>query len=252
MNIDFDIKNITVTAVSFPKGNDIEYKSGRRNNLLHLVLSGTREYFIDGKCFLVEEGGIIFIPKGTVYRTVTKCESEGIGVCFDMIGAEEILVCKSVYSDWKSDITAAAENIRRMDELIRTAPSRVTPLKALIFDTLCHLANTESSLKKDYELIKPAIKLISTSFCENLPVCEYARVCNISESYFRRIFSRCMGMTLVEYRNELRFILARGLYREGKTLAEIAEATGFFDAGFFSKAYKKKTGTSLKNSLDII
>ena len=55
----------------------------------------------------------------------------------------------------------------------------------------------------------------------------------MSESYFRKKFVGCMGMTPVEYRNAHRFSLARHLYSEGKTLEEIYEGTSrdsYFEA----------------------
>ena len=57
----------------------------------------------------------------------------------------------------------------------------------------------------------------------------------MSESYFRKKFVGCMGMTPVEYRNVHRFSLARHLYSEGKTLEEIAQITGLTVNGVKSR-----------------
>lgn len=249
INTDFDLKNITVTPYTFEPFNNIEYKHGRKDNLLHIVTYGTRYYSINGREFKVDEGNIIFIPKGTKYSTYTKGKCVGTGICFDMTGKDDVILPPEVYTDWKTDSALVFECIDRMEKIYAASPTSVLPIKVLLFKVIQTLAEGEKRSKKDYRIIKPAIDYISSHFTENQKVSEYAVFCNVSESYFRKLFLKCMGVSPIQYRNELRFALARKLYNEGKTLQEIAEMTGFYDAGFFSKAYKKQTGTTLRRSV---
>ncbi len=47
---DFDLKNITVTAVSFSEGDTSDYlESARTKHLFHLITHGSREYFLDNR-----------------------------------------------------------------------------------------------------------------------------------------------------------------------------------------------------------
>lgn len=250
INTDFDIKNITVTPYTFEPFNKVEYKHGRKNNLLHIVTFGTRYYNINGIKFKVDKGNIIFIPKGTKYTTFTKEKCIGTGICFDMIGKSDIILPPNVYTDWQIDSSRVFEYVNRMERLYTTSPTSVLTFKAILFKLVHILATGDQCSKKDYLLIKPAIDYISLHFTENQKISEYASLCNISESYFRKKFVKCIGVSPIEYRNNLRFALARCLYNQGKTLQEIAETTGFYDAGFFSKSYKKQTGDTLKNNFE--
>ena len=252
INTDFDLKNITVTPYTFEPCNTVEYKNGRKNNLLHFVTYGTRRYNVDGREFDVQNGDVIFIPKGTVYSCFTQKGCSGIGVCFDMWEKEDVLFSKDVYVCGKTESGKIAEYIRKMTEEYCNAPSGIVMLKALLLRAIYAFAKAFEGSETDYTIIKPALDFIAEHFCENLPVSDYATVCNISESYFRKKFCSCMGISPIEYRNELRFIKARSLYSQGKTLSEIAEITGFYDAGFFSKIYKKSTGTTLKKSIELL
>jgi shikimate dehydrogenase len=61
-----------------------------------------------------------------------------------------------------------------------------------------------------------------------------------------------IGVSPIEYRNELRFAKAEQLYQSGNSIKEIAEAVGFCDEVFFSKLYKKRFGTSMKKRLKTV
>ena len=246
--LDFDLKNITVTPYVFDALDRVEYKQGRKNNLLHMVTFGTRTYQVNGREFEVAAGGVILIPKGTRYCTYTKEKCSGTGICFDMAGETEHLLPPDVYIYWQRDIAA---QIQKMEELYFKLPAEITALKAILFNVLYTLARGKAHSEKDYRMIKPALDHMALHFTRNEKTAAYAALCNMSDSYFRKTFTRCMGISPIGYRNELRFSLARQLYTEGNTLQQIAERTGFYDAGFFSKAYKKHTGTTLRQTAEI-
>ena len=243
---DFDLKNITVTPCIFEAGDRVEYKHGRKNNLLHIVTFGTRYYHVNGREFEVDAGSIIFIPKGTKYRTYTKEKCGGTGICFDMAGETEVFLPPDVYTDWRIEPSTIALQIQKMEALYLKSPTSVTAFKSMLFKMLYLLAKDEKHSESDYQLIKPALDYIALHFTDNMKTAEYAALCNLSESYFRKKFTQCMGISPIKYRNELRFALARRLYSSGNTLHQIAELTGFYDAGFFSKAYKRHTGETLR------
>ena len=100
----------------------------------------------------------------------------------------------------------------------------------------------------------PAFDMLNTRYRENLSVKEYADKCHMSESHFRKKFTEYTGKSPIQYRNELRFAEARRLYLDGATMSEIANEVGFFDAGYFSKMYKKSNGhlLSSESSKDMI
>ena len=72
-----------------------------------------------------------------------------------------------------------------------------------------------------------------------------AQMCGLSTGRFRRVFSECLGMTPVEYRNKLRMQKVVTLLKSGTcTVGEVAEAVGISDIKYFSKLFKRYTGVS--------
>lgn len=112
--------------------------------------------------------------------------------------------------------------------------------------------NPKEKHNEIYRLIKPALEFINLTYTNNFSIKTYADKCNLSESYFRKIFKSVIGISPIDYRNELRFAKAEQLYQTGNNLKQIAEAIGFCDEVFFSKLYKKRFGTSIKNRLKTV
>ena len=60
-----------------------------------------------------------------------------------------------------------------------------------------------------------------------------------------RLFRRAFGITPIEYRNALRLEQAKALLLDPKlTIAEVAYAVGFKDAGYFSRQFRRQNGAS--------
>ena len=247
----FDIRNIEVHNLTFPNACVTDYsKLARKQHLLHLILSGSRNYYINGKEIKIEGQNVIFIPHGTSYVTTaqsineTKCT--GIGISFDALlkNGEPLNFPQGIYN--KSRGNRTKELFIEINRVYREIPLKYSKLKSLTLELISHLSN--GSETESYKALKPAIEFIQSTFNQNLTVKEYADKCSLSESYFRKIFKKVMGISPIEYRNELRFSKAEQLYQTGYTLNQIAEEVGFCDALFLTRLYKKRFGISLKNS----
>lgn len=118
---------------------------------------------------------------------------------------------------------------------------------SLSFKLLCEMARdtNRSELDAQNRKIKPGLSYLQKNFSENFAVEQLARMCGLSTGCFRRIFSECVGMTPVEYRNKLRMEKAAMLLRTGScTVGEAGEAVGISDIKYFSKLFKRHTGVS--------
>ena len=98
---------------------------------------------------------------------------------------------------------------------------------------------------EEYQRLIPALRHLEEHPAEDVPVGELARMCLMSESCFRRAFTRCTGESPVAYRRALRLEKARqmlGIYE--MTVGEIAEALGFYDEAYFCRVFEEATGMS--------
>ncbi len=83
-----------------------------------------------------------------------------------------------------------------------------------------------------------------------------AKMCNMSETYFRKQFVERYGAPPLEYINRLRTGYATGLLRSGYyTVSEAADRCGFNNTYYFSAFIKRETGLSpseiIKNGGDV-
>lgn len=258
--IDFDIRHITFHHSTFPNGDIVDYNhSGRNKNLLHLITSGSRSYSMNGNSFRLGTGEVLFMPDGTKYITTAFPQGNalcsGIGILFDLIDQNgmPIQLEPVLLHDWKTPASSLAPLFFDLENCLVRSDCSILHSKSILFRLLYLLASDQIACSSSFALIKPAITYIAEHFRENLSVQTYAQVCCVSESYFRKKFNECTGMSPIEYRNRLRFTEARKLFmNEHLNIQEIAEQLGFSDASYFTKLYKKYNGASLKNDHEIV
>jgi AraC-like DNA-binding protein len=91
----------------------------------------------------------------------------------------------------------------------------------------------------------PAMAAIERRLSDPPTNAELAALCGLSTGYFVRRFAAEVGQTPARYSLERRLIAAATALSEGETrIDEIAEACGFPDRYYFSRAFKAKMGVS--------
>ncbi len=97
--------------------------------------------------------------------------------------------------------------------------------------------------------LSAAIENIHKNFTNsNISVDELAKLCGMSDTYFRRLFVAEFGITPLRYINKLRMELASELLRSSYyTIKEISERCGFNSINYFCLFVKKETGMSPLN-----
>lgn len=253
--LDFDLRNVTANTFVFEDGNFIDYLTcGRKQHLFHFILSGTRSYEIDRQTFEVHANEVLFIPHGTKYSTqahkLNNAECSGIGIVFDAtLGDGSDLSPQPWVYHSKGD-TKTKELFQLCHTTYNSPPVKMTKLKSLVLELISHLSDETNNQMKD--VIQPALDYFALTYKENLPIQVYAEKCNLSESYFRKIFRETIGMSPINYRNELRFAEAERLYLLYRNICRVAEEVGFCDEVFFTKLYKKRFGTSIKHNAKLV
>jgi len=129
--------------------------------------------------------------------------------------------------------------------------------KAFLLELLYHLAGHfrgsevlkwEFMRQQERSLrLKKLFDHINARAAEKLSVSAAARLAGMSAAQFMKTFKQVAGMTLVAYLNHVRLANAARLLREtDRTIAEIADATGFADQSYFDKRFKRAFGRTPK------
>ncbi len=98
-------------------------------------------------------------------------------------------------------------------------------------------------LSKGYDKIAPALSSINSDCTSKLGVDEYAKLCNLSTSYFTHLFTKITGFSPMEYKQLQRINIAKNLLSTTNlSIKEISTVIGFKDPLYFGRCFKQATG----------
>lgn len=91
--------------------------------------------------------------------------------------------------------------------------------------------------------MQQAIRFMHQHYTRPLTIREIARSIHMSESHFSFVFRRQMGMTPMEYMEDMRLRRAKEMLRlHGMSINQIATALGYRNAAYFTRRFRLHTG----------
>ena len=107
------------------------------------------------------------------------------------------------------------------------------------------LAPCEPELPASRAPLGPALAYVREHFREDVVIGDMARSCSMSESYFRRLFTKHMGLSPLEYVNRYRVQRSMILLRiTGDPVQNIAAQVGFSSIAAFNRNFRRFSGMS--------
>ena len=220
----------------------------KKNMLLYLDGCSACYSIKGGESITVESGSIVYTPINCEYSVkfynFQKPSSNTIGINLFIYDENNVPV---ILSDNIEVYTADNENYKLFFSKANSCSNLLHPnygkMKSAVYDILSALSDRylPESFGK-YNIIAPGILAIEKGCNENLYIKEIADLCNVSESYFRRLFKEYSGMSPMEYIIQYKIRRAKTLLRYNNiSAAEIAELLGFGDPSYFTKKFKEYT-----------
>lgn len=244
MDHDFTVENICLVCY-VPSGRGEPVHRNRPSHGLALHLAGERRYdFANGKSLFVGENDLIYLPKGSDY-TVTALS---FGGCY----AINFDISKQVsFAPFVVHVKNAGEFLAAFQRAERVWKAKQHGFQMKCKEALYHILN---QLQKEYtaeymatskaELLSPALAYIRENYtAKRCGIAELAAMCRVTPEYFRRIFGKFYGVSPLRYINGLRLSRAKELISSGLcSVGEAAELSGYRDAAYFSREFKKHFG----------
>lgn len=116
------------------------------------------------------------------------------------------------------------------------------------YDELLDLGNsskTKNLINRDNIILRPALEYIERNYSRNISLDSMASLCNISSSYFSKLFKRVIEDNFANYINKIRVKTAKEiLITTDIPITNIALDLGFEDSGYFIKVFKKQEGVT--------
>ncbi len=248
MKIDI-LSNLVITKIHsvstlYTPKNTKQKRNNRRYWAVVIKYEGETVYTSNGKQFLSDLNHVVVLPKGCSYDW--QCTRSGH---FSIIDFEsESTFCEPISFSVKN-----GETILKMFKDLEYKRNLKKPMVELesIRDTYSILLALTQTVSERYlptekqQKIAPAIEYISQHYNENITNDTLAAIAGLSTVYFRKMFTRVMGVSPITYTRNLRIEKAKEMLRSDYgTLSDLAQSLGYPNLYDFSRDFKKHTGVS--------
>lgn len=154
-----------------------------------------------------------------------------------------------------------SEAVKRVSLVEMTEKFAKTPV--LEVESVAEIVLTETSpveistndpINFECKILQPAFDYMEKDQARIYYIDKMASLCNVSTSYFSKLFRKTTGLTFSGYINQLKIEKAKEMLRNTNTpILNISLDLGYEDSGYFIKVFKKQVGVTplvyRKNSL---
>ncbi|GAA5039150.1 hypothetical protein GCM10023259_004590 [Thermocatellispora tengchongensis] len=225
-----------------------------RLHILAVAVTGKAGYEIGGVPYAIRPGDVIFMPKGLPHtgRSDAADPWRFISVGFDVRSdtgdvTAQLGTLPHVTRD-ASPHGAAAAFAELHTAWNDRSPGYLVQIRGIVSGIMHGLIRAHSlpHLRHPHtRRIMAVTEMIRENHHRTFSVAELAAVAGLSPSHFRAMFKRLTGQTVVEYQQGVRIGKATELLLSGEcNVSEAALRAGFRDVYYFSRLFKKVTGTN--------
>ncbi len=228
---------------------------------LYYLSSGNTKYFVGNEIFMLNEGDMIFVPKGVFHKTDSEDKSNVERMLF-------VFDDNFVGDEFSKYISELSEN-----KHIRLSPERLCKLRDIIYKIEKESIKKEKAYTEMYKLylkqmliyisryrlnpddkpnaslqiVQDIAKYISENYTQDLSLQTLAKKYSISPNHLSRQFKRLTGVGLSEYINVMRISAAEKLLVTTKMpVTAVATQCGFNDSNYFASVFKRIKGITPK------
>ena len=242
---DFNVQVINVLQQFWRGKKEFQCIGAPKDRDLFLCFYGCRATYTDKdqRTFHAQSGDVVYTPRGSEYRVVLHDfeseESQTVGINFLLFdkNGEEIAISDTI----KIFHPTSGRALQTAQKLIG-GDSTLSYLKkrAYLLDIICSIDDSPSKVD---DIIAPGYTYLTEHFDEAVQISFLAKMCNVSEVYFRRIFRQCLGESPIKYRNRLRLEKAKEYLEYGDvSILEISELLGYSSPSHFTKEFSLQYG----------
>lgn len=238
-----DINLRIISVLSIDKENNSGNSGDRNFHALSYRIKSNAEFTHNDVATSAHTGDIIFTPAHCEYSLVT--EEEKL-IVIHFLTNEDLPDGIKKFTPENKDYFN-----RKFTELYTTWTKKnygyMLECKSILFKILLKIEQEYQSVKTydDNSVLLEAVEYIHDNYTKReLTVEALSKMCNMSDTYFRRIFVKHCGVTPLRYIQKLKLEYALELLNSGYyTVGKIADKCGFITSQHFSMFIKKETGS---------
>jgi AraC-like DNA-binding protein len=223
---------------------------------LHYVLQGRGTIYCNQKPLEVEEGSLVIINSNELHEGISHSKFfEALVIIFDMNSfSKEIAFCNVIFQSLvftDANIKALLASIYQ-EEIDKSFGYKVA-MRGKIYELITYLLrhyvveslSNKENIKRTQNLtrLNTVLRFIQNNYADSISIAELAELIHLSEYRFCHLFKDSMGMSPLNYINEVRLKTAYYLLEQKEmTITEIALAVGFQDYNNFGRLFRKYYG----------
>lgn len=239
------IENLKLIDIFRASSSRFRTINGRFSHAIVIKLFGESVYDFCGKILYLEPDEAIFIPKGSFYTVRLLSDSgEYVIINFDA-NITSPTPEKFSLSNY-SNRTFLASSLPQL--WLSAEAGQKFKCYSAFYSLLSFFhtsKNADYTYKSKADKINPAIQYLQENiFSCSLKPGELNRLCNMSDTYFRKIFKACYGTSPQEYVINKRLTRAESIILSGdySSITEVAKAVGYADSLYFSRIFAQQFG----------
>lgn len=243
-----NIENFKILSVLHKTSKPYGLVESRKANSFNIRVRGCMQYVFEDRKILVNEGEMIFLPKGCCYEYEKVSNEDTIVTIINIEGdfGEISPSCYSIKGFY--DVNYIKYHFADMWRFGNQ--SQRYQCLSLLYSLLAYVSNLDSleyHEKKKFHVIEPAVSYLQRHIYDcDLKMDELHKLCGVSNTYFRKIFVARFGVSPKNYVVSKRLSYAKSIIDSGEfsTVKELALLVGYKDSLYFGKVFKQHYGTS--------
>ena len=249
INTQLTINNINNVVYVAPGTGKLVHENRPFHGLVYYPKQTPLFVFDNGKTISSTEQCIIYLPKNSTYRVrhiSNSAESECYAINFDL---SEELSQESFVMKLKTDLKFQTSFHSSAKTWSKKDAGYYAKCMSLLYEIIYMMQNklhaTYLSASHKQKLT-PAIEYIQSNYLtEEISIPFLADLCNMGETYFRKLFNSQYHVSPIKYINSLKLARAKELLSSDMySIKEIATLSGFHDDCYFRKIFKRETTLS--------
>lgn len=230
---------------------------------LYYLYEGERIYFIHDKTYHIRKGTLVLIPPNVIHATMnvkdyiydrflltfSKRDIDKVISCFSNVNFFEVFEKKIHVINFPPKEQLVIEAILESMNEIQDEEKRRFLLSHLLF-----IANnnkgikpktTKADLTSTQKTITDMMSYMNNNFSNNITLKDVSEKFFLDSCYISKTFKRVVGISFVDYINNVRIIEAKKLLATSDlSIISIATSVGFKSNTHFGRVFKKINGIS--------
>jgi AraC-like DNA-binding protein len=223
---------------------------------LHYILEGQGTISCNQRPLSVEEGSLVIINSNELHEGVSHTKVyDAVVIIFEMDAfSKEMANCNVIFQS----LVAADAKIKELivsiyqEELDKKSGYKLA-MKGKIYELITYLfrnyvveslSDKENSKRiQNLTRLNTVLQHIQSNYTDPISISILAELIHLSEYRFCHLFKESMGLSPLNYMNEVRLKKAHHLLEQKEmTISEVASAVGFQDYNNFGRLFRKYYG----------